>query len=807
MKPLSREDARKLGLDVVLERLQEHLVGEQSAELLSDPTPFSELDTLNAELSRVSEMQECLRFDDAFQLGDIPDIDPVLAQLGPSGLALEGTDLLLLARVARNSEEVAAYFVDRRESYPGVVTIFRDLPEASLPWREVEQALDEKGDIRDGASPTLSRIRKQLASARSSAREAAFSALKKASANGYATDEQPTIRGGRMVIPVRAEAKRKVSGFVHDVSSSGQTVYIEPAASLEANNRVRELELEDIRECHAIRVRLSEPFRTAKAHLKQACACLMAVDLLRAKARLANELEATVPLVGQDGQIAITQARNPELALVFRRDHPGRKVVPFDLSFGADHTMIIVSGPNAGGKSVTMKAVGLMAAMLALGLPIPVGEKSRFDLFSGIHLDIGDEQSMSDDLSTYTSHLRNMSRILEQADASSLVLIDEAGTGTDPEAGGATAQAILEELHRREVRTVVTTHYGPLKLFAHDTPGVQNASMTFDQERLEPTYEFAPGIPGSSYAREIAARSGIPKAIIARSAELVDSGQASAEALIQDLMQRNSSLQEALETAEKTRKILQTREKALQERLDQIHEERDQIRGKALASADQIMKEANRTIEKTIREIKESAADPERTKAARQKLESTKKKFEQGVQKTETKRKQRRKKKPSAAKEPAAQGPIQVGDQVRMEDGQTVGQVMEISGKRAMVAFDSLQMKTELDRLVKVGRRPKQQVRVKQSATAGSNLNVASVGTRLDIRGKRADEALSEIVPFIDRALAAGVARVEIVHGKGTGALRAVLHEYLATQEGIRDFGEAPITEGGAGATHVRFVD
>lgn len=807
MRPLSPEDARKLGLDVILERLQEHLVGERSVELIAELSPFQNLEALSSELSRVSEMQECLRFDDPFQLGDIPDVGHILSQLGPAGLALEGGDLLILARIARDSEEAASYFTSRHEAYPGVARIFSHLPEDTLPWREVEQALDEKGEIRDGASAALSRIRKQLTSARSSAREAAFDALKMAAASGYATDEQPTIRGGRMVIPVRAEAKRKINGFVHDVSSSGQTVYIEPAASLEANNRVRELELEDIRECHAIRVRLSEPFRGAKTHLKEAQACLGAIDLLRAKARLAIELDAIVPEVGTEGCIEINQARNPELALFFRKDHPGRKVVPFDLSLGGAHTMIIVSGPNAGGKSVTMKAVGLMAAMLAMGLPIPVGEKSRFDLFQGIHLDIGDEQSMLDDLSTYTSHLRNMSRILERADASSLVLIDEAGTGTDPEAGGATAQAILEELHRRRVRTVVTTHYGPLKLFAHDTPGVQNASMTFDQDRLEPTYEFAVGIPGSSYAREIASRSGIPNAIILRSSELVDSGQASAEALIQDLMHRNSSLQEALETAESTRKKLQEREKTLQDRLDQIHEERDQIRGKALASADQIMKEANRTVEKTIREIKESAADPGRTKEARKKLETTKKKFEQGVRKTESKQKQRRKKLPTPSKGPAEAGPIQVGDQVRMEDGQAVGEVMELSGKRAVVAFDSLQMKTELDRLVKVGRRPKQQVRVSQSATSGSKLNVASVSTRLDIRGKRADEALSEIVPFVDRALAAGVARVEIVHGKGTGALRAVLHEFLATQDGIKDFGEAPITEGGAGATHVRFAD
>ena len=807
MNPLRPEDARKLGLDSILERLHEHLTGEMSGERLSGMAPFRDLEAVRAEFRRVSQMQDCLQFDDPFGLGSIPRLGSVLSQLGPSGLALEGQDLLLLASVARSAEETGSYFLSRREAYPDLAAIVEPIGDIDLPWREVERALDEKGDVRDGASAELSRIRKSLAGARASARDAAFTALKKASANGYATDEQPTIRGGRMVIPVRAEAKRKVDGFVHDVSASGQTVYIEPAASLEGNNRVRELELEDIRECHVIRTRLSEPFRTARPVLERAIRCLVAIDILRAKARLARDLGAVVPVVGNEGRIEIREARNPELSLVFGRDHPGRTVIPFDLTLGGENTMVVISGPNAGGKSVTMKAVGLMAAMVSLGLPIPVAETSRFDLFSNVFLDIGDEQSMSDDLSTYTSHLRNMSRILDGAEQDSLVLIDEAGTGTDPEAGGATAQAILEALHRRGVRTLVTTHYGPLKLFAHDTPGVLNASMTFDQEKLVPTYGFAIGVPGSSYAREIAARSGIPEDVIARSMELVDSGQANAESLIQDLMQRNGELEEALTAAEATRSALQKREKTLQERLDTIQEERDRIRSEALASADRIVKDANRAVEKTIREIKESAADPQRTKAARQQLEETRQKVEKAVQKTEKKRQKRKKKTVRPAPEPALRGPIQVGDQVKVGDGQTVGEVVELAGKRAVVAFDSMQMKTTVDQLTKVGRRTRQEVRVKQSATDGGKLNVHAVATRLDIRGRRADEALSEIVPFLDRALAAGVSRVEVIHGKGTGALRAVLHEYLASMDGISDFGEAPISEGGAGATHVRFRD
>ncbi|MDA0875402.1 MAG: Smr/MutS family protein [Bacteroidetes bacterium] len=805
MQPLSAEATRKLGLDMVLDRLRDHLVGERSADGLRDFLQLDGLDAVTGALAATRQMQDCLSFEEPFFLGDIPDVEPILAQLGPSGVALEGADLLTLARLVRSFEALEAFFGERADSLPRLAAIFEGGDHPDLPWRHIESAIDEKGEVKDNASPELARIRRALASARAQARNAALDALKRATAAGYATEEQPTIRGGRLVIPVRAEAKRKIDGFVHDVSATGQTVYIEPAASLESNNRVRELELEDIRECHAIRVRLSEPFRTERPFLRRAVQALTRLDLERAKALLARDLDAVVPEVRQEGCILIQQARNPELSLVFRRDGSGREVIPFDLTMGGDHTMVVISGPNAGGKSVTMKAVGLMAAMVAMGLPIPVEEGSRFDLFDGVHLDIGDEQSMSDDLSTYTSHLRNISRILVAAGEDSLVLIDEAGTGTDPEAGGATAQAVLEALHARRVRTIVTTHYGPLKLFAHDTPGVLNASMSFDQEALRPTYGFQPGIPGSSYAREIAARSGIPDAIIRRAAQLVDSGQANAEALIQDLMHRNSRLEESLQEAEAMRASLQEREATLRAKLETIEEERDRIRSKAVAAAENIVREANRAVEKTIREIKESAADPERTREARQRLDRTRDKVEQAARKVERKQETRKQKERKTQAPPdASPGPVRVGDRVRMEDGEAVGEVLELMGRKARVAFGSIQATTSLDRLVRVGGKARQEVRVRQ--TGNAQLSVTAVSTRLDIRGMRVDEALSDIVPFIDRAMASGVSRVEVIHGKGTGALRSVLHDFLGTVGGVHHFEEAPISEGGAGVTHIHFA-
>lgn len=802
-----QEAGNKLGLDVVIARLAELLLEEESRVHLAASLEFDGLEAVRKELSTVAELQECLRHDDPFLLGPYADIRQQLSEIGPSGVALDATDLLLLAHTARSAVTVHRYFEDRTEKYPLLFRALSDPETDQLPFREVFKAIDLSGEILDSASSELQRIRRGLTRAQGSARKAALDALRKASAAGFAAEEQPTIRGGRLVIPVRAEAKRRVDGFVHDVSASGQTVYIEPAASLESNNRVRELEYDEIRECHRIRVELTELFREVRPLLKAAWLRLVRADILQAKARLANEMDAIVPSVEHNGGIQIIQARNPELMLVFNREGGKRSVVPFDLDLGGDNTMIVISGPNAGGKSVTMKAVGLMALMVSKGLPIPVAPGSRFDLFDTVHADIGDEQSMSDDLSTFTSHLKNLSNIITTAGPRDLALIDEAGTGTDPEAGGAMARAILEVLHRNGVRTIVTTHYGPLKLFAHETDGIQNASMTFDQDALRPTYEFNPGIPGSSYAREIAARSGMPDEVIERSAQLVDSGQASAESLIQDLMRRNAMLEESLIHTEAMRKDLEARKESLQTRLDGLQEERDRIKEDALRSADTIMRDANRAVEKTIRDIRESAANPERTKQARVQLEEKKAEVKQAVKKTEKKRRSRSRRKQSDSSLPdVISGPIRVGDRVRLSDGQTIGEVLEMKKNQVLVAFASMQMKIDLDRLIRVGGKSKQEVKVRGASTTASGLSVQSVSTRLDIRGKRADEALAEIVPFVDRALAAGVERIEVLHGKGTGALRSVLHDFLSTVDGISRFDEAPIMEGGAGVTHIHFA-
>ncbi|MBT6425702.1 MAG: endonuclease MutS2 [Bacteroidetes Order II. Incertae sedis bacterium] len=802
MKLFPLESADKLGLDIVLDRLKTHFRGEATARSQHDFLNPGSHEAVRAELGYVDELQQCLRFDDPIQFLDFPDIQEFLARVLPEGAVLDALELRSIARVLQLAERIGTYFGRRKEKYPLVSAELINLVVPSSPADTILGAIEDTGEIRDSASPELNRIRRELVSARGSVRAAAMKALVRASSDGFAADDQPTIRAGRVVIPVRAEAKRKVAGFVHDASATGQTVYIEPEAALHGNNRVRELELEEVREIFLIRERLSSAVRLVLPHTREIRQRLTLFDFRLAKATLGNEMSAIVPKVGNEGVIQIQDGFNPALVLHFNNEGKKRKVIPFSVELGKEHDVLIISGPNAGGKSITMKGIGLITTMVAMGMPVPVDDRSRVDVFDALYSDIGDEQSLSDDLSTFTSHLKNLSSILDSATDRSLVLIDEAGTGTDPEAGGALARAVLEQLLMSGVRTVVTTHFGPLKVFAHETERVANGSMVFDQSELRPTYEFVFGLPGSSYATEISQRAGMPDSVLTRAHELMDGGHASAEALIAELMERNNSLAQSLEETDRVRSELSLQRDTLASRLSSIEEEKQGIREKALEQADAIVRGANRAIERTIREIKESGANKEKTKSARDRLKRTGETLTNESKRTEKKKATRKKRR---VEKTTGSSPIGLGDQVRMENATTVGEVLELEGKDALVAFGSMQMRSPIARLVKVGGKAKQQVSVKQSLSASGGLTAHDVRTRLDIRGKRVEEAYSEVVPFVDRGMAAGLSRMEVVHGKGTGALRQILHEILGSMDGVKGFEEAPLSEGGAGVTIIHF--
>lgn len=794
----------KVGFDVVQDAVRDALRSDAAFDVLENWSPETDLERLNFELRRIEELVAGMESDERVPFSAIPDAVEAIRRSAPEGAMLSLEDLLDVAHVIRVARQVRAWFESRGARYAAIRETVLGIAVPAELATAIGSAISDDGQVSDTASPELRRIRRALMTARNRVREAAQRALRDASAAGYATEEQPTIRGGRVVIPVRAEAKRKVQGFVHDVSASGQTVYIEPAAALEYNNEVRELEVAEAHEVERIRRALTDGVRAARSELTDAVRRLLHLDVRLAKASVCYRIGATRPEVHDEGVIDIRDARNAALMLHMQSDASGRSVVPMDVALNDSQRIMVISGPNAGGKSVAMKALGLFATMLSYGLLLPVAPGSRFDLFHALMVDIGDEQSMEDDLSTFSSHLTNLRHIVEQADKHTLVLIDEAGTGTDPEAGGAMARAVLEQLAACGARTVVTTHFGPLKVYAHDAEGVVNASMLFDEERLEPTYQLQTGLPGSSFASEIAERVGLPQAVIARARAILGDSTMRADSLIADLVSKNRSLDERVGEAERALEDARTKQTRLDTRLAALAAEGDAIRQKALREAEGIVKGANRAVERTIREIRESQAAQEQTERARERLGRTKEHIETRARKVDA-RSQPRKTTPKKASKESNAG-LSVGDQVRVDTGDAVGEVVEISRKDILVALGSMQLRVAPDRLTKVGGPRAQQVRVSHSLQSDGTLSIQQVSQRLDIRGHRVDEAVSKLMPFLDRAIGAGLDRVDILHGKGTGALRQVVADYLDSTPQVVRHGEAPIEEGGAGITVVHLV-
>jgi len=814
----------KLGFDVIRDRLDGKLKSPLGQERLDGMQPARTMDWLRAELDRVEELQAAFQYDDAVPLSNFYDLRSVLRRAAPEEAFVDPEDLKAVRLTLVTVRRLKQYFEDRTRDYPRLA----DAVERITPLPDLEEhvasVLEEDATLRDDASEELLRLRRRIRKKENELRDTLDEALRNAVSQGYATEDQATIRGGRMVIPVRAEAKRKIDGFVHDTSASGQTVYIEPAACLELNNEVRELKSAEQREIERI-------LREVTAHLRRETdameANLRAVgqfDLLQAKARLANRLDAVVPKLNEEGRIDLHEGRNPVLELHFQSlgdeaDAPDwapdaeggaedREVVPLDLTLGDDFHTLVITGPNAGGKTVAMKTVGLFSLMLAFGVPIPVAPHSSFPLFDRIMADIGDEQSIEDDLSTFSSHVSNLRHMLQAAGDNSLVLIDEAGTGTDPDEGGALAQAVLERLTAVGARTIATTHQGTLKVYAHQTEGVENGSMEFDQETLRPTYRYQEGVPGSSYAFEIAQRMGLDDELLDRARTLAGEQKTAMENLISTFEKRTQQLEDELYQAEKAKEKAEEEQRRHEEKRRKLEKEREEFRRQALEEAERIVEDANARIEQTIKEIKEAQAETEATQEAREKLEDYKETL--GDERADAE---------AAASAPAADAPasdddasarpdrqpdapIRAGDKVVVDDGSTEVEVQEVDDGEALVIMGSMHMRVDPDRLTKVGE-PESDPDPEPSTGGDSSMAALQASPSIDVRGQRVDEAEQNVQHFLDDAIAAGLDTVDILHGKGTGALRNAIHELLVERSDITDYGKAPIEEGGAGVTKV----
>lgn len=673
------------------------------------------------------------------------------------------------------------------------------LPNSLLP--HLNRVLDENGRIRDNASPELVEIRRALLKSRNGIRRKVDELLRQYKQNGFAKEDASlTVRDGRLVIPIFAEYKRAVRGFVHGSSSSGQTLYVEPGEILDLNNDIKELEYREKAEIIRILTELTDQIRPEVPTLREGSKFLGLLDFVRAKARLAMRLKAVLPTIADEPLIRWRRARHPVLQLSFEAQQ--RAVVPQDLSLHSEQRILLISGPNAGGKSVTLKMTGLLQYMLQCGLLIPVEEGSEAGTFRDIMIDIGDEQSIENDLSTYSSHLANMRFFLQKAGRKSLCLIDEFGAGTEPGLGGAIAEAILESLHHKLVFGVITTHYGNLKYFADRNEGLVNGAMRYDVDHLSPLYELETGQPGSSFALEIARKMGLPQEVVKAARQKAGDKQIGIEKLLRQLEQERKELQD------------QNRELGIQRRkYEQLlleYEEKNRFfkakkkafMDEARAEAARLLQGVNQQIEHTIRVIKESQADKAATKEARRELDQLKSQIlsQQPAPQPPTQ--------PSRSEpEEPVPNTIEQGAYVRIKGQMAIGEVLELQGRQALVGLGSLKTSVPIQRLERVSRKAYRNQEAAREPSSGVKLDLVqkkSVFTHeLDLRGKRADEAMMLFEAFMDDALLSGASSLTILHGKGDGILREMVRNQLRGYQQVAHFQDGHADRGGHGVTHV----
>ena len=707
----------------------------------------------------------------------------------------------------------------------------------------IDRIIDKYGRMKDNASPELARIRHELQLAQGSASRALASILKQAQADGLIDrDVTPTMREGRLVIPVPPMHKRRIGGIVHDESATGKTVYIEPQQVVEANNRIRELESDERRERTRILLAFTAELRPAVPQVRASQRFLGRIDFLLAKAAYARQTNAIAPELCDDAFIDWREARHPVLEARLKKQD--KAVVPLTIRLGnakkqgmtktetsAGARILVISGPNAGGKSVCLKTVALLQYMLQCGLLIPMREDSCCGLFRNLFIDIGDEQSIDDDLSTYSSHLRNMKHFLRFSDPQTLLLIDEFGSGTEPRIGGAIAEAVLQRLNEREAFGVITTHYDNLKHLAEDTPGIVNGAMLYDRGRLQPLFQLSIGQAGSSFAVEIAQQTGLPADIIDQAKALAGEEHIDYERHLQDIARDKRYWADKRQKVHQLEKQLEERIARYDEQMGTIKEKRREILADARQKAEDMLSRSNATIENTIRQIKEAAADKEATRSARSGLERFKQelaaagmppateKSRKQHDKNTAKTRQQNGSRPSLPTAGAAQfireqPHFAIGDRVRKQGAPLVGEIVALTDKQALVAFGAIQSYIPLRLLEYVSARQakqqaaeahKQQTRVFVPTNVSESIRKKSLtfSRELDLRGMRADEALTELTTYIDDAVMVGADEVRILHGTGTGALRQLTRDYLAMQRHVSDYHDAHPDHGGPGITVV----
>ena len=837
----------KIGFDEIRTLLKERCLSTLGKEMVDAIQPSGESDVINEWLTQVREFRRLQEEADDFPMHYFFDVRQAVARLRLEGTHLDEGELFDLRRSLDTINQIVNYLnrsdddndgEKRTYPYPALHRLTEDVMTFPQLVQRIDTILDKFGKIKDSASPQLADIRRELSRTEGSISRTLNGILRAAQSEGLVEkDVTPAIRDGRLVIPVSQGLKRKIRGIVHDESASGKTVFIEPAEVVEANNRIRELEADERREI--IRI-LTEFAKLVRPHVKpilESYKFLATIDLIHAKAELARLIKGIEPAVNAYPHIDWIQAAHPLLRLSLEKQ--GKSVVPLDIMLTRDKRILIISGPNAGGKSVCLKTAGLTQYMLQCGLSVAIGERSRTGVFKNIFIDIGDEQSIENDLSTYSSHLMNMKQMMRYADDSTLLLIDEFGTGTEPQIGGAIAEAVLAQFCAKQAYGVITTHYQNLKHFAESHDGVVNGAMLYDRQQMRPLFQLSIGNPGSSFAIEIARKIGLPEDVIKAASEIVGSDYIQSDKYLQDIVRDKRYWENKRQTIHQREKNLEQTIARYENEVKELEQSRKDILRKAKEQAEEVLKESNKMIERTIKEIRESQAEKEETKKIREQLEA----FKAGVKEIDTAandemiarkmrqiqerraRKEKRKREKekeneklktnnqqsaNATPSPVAVAPLKQGDTVRIKGLSSVGKIESLDGKMATVIFGDMRTKMRAERLEHAEapkkEEPRAYVSVGRQTRETMDEHKLNFKQDIDVRGMRGDEALTAVTYFIDDAILVGVKRVRILHGTGTGILRQLIRQYLATRPDVESYRDEHVQFGGAGITVVELA-
>ena len=806
----------KLGFTKIRELVAAECSNALAVRMAHEMSFSNNYDHVVRELQQTEEFRQILVLENSFPSQDFTDLTEELARLRLDGTVIELEALFDLKCSLRTIGECLRFLLrDEPVRYPMLHELAKRVElDPAIP-KALNKIVDDKGEIYDNASDTLLDIRRQMVNKRNDADIQISRQLARAKHEGWAPENaEVTIRNGRMVIPMLDTHRRKIKGIIHDESATRQTAYLEPSEVVELGNDLRELEFAERHEIQKILARFTDMIRPRLDALVGAYRFLARIDFVRAKARFALQLRAGRPIVDSIAKISWLEARHPLLYL----NHKG-EVVPFDINLDDEAHILIVSGPNAGGKSVCLKAVGLIQYMLQCGMLVPCRETSEFGIFDSIFIDIGDQQSIDDDLSTYTSHLQNMKQLLATADEGTLFLLDELGGGTEPRSGCAIAEALLEELHRRHAFGVATTHYADLKLLADKCEGIRNGAMLFDTERMQPLYRLAIGHPGSSFAFEIARSIGFPEEVLKSASQKVGGTMLNFEHQLQQLELDKREV-------ERQRKELEVADTLLAEVTDkyrrlnqQLESRRHEILSNARKEAQQILADANRTVEQTISQIKSAQAERERTLQARQQMKAEAERLASAQERHDELLEQLKSGANVPRKAPATPGtapdtdtadtPVTVGCIVRIDGQDTFGQVVEIKGKKAVVESNSIRMTIALSRLTATKKKAiptdklSRQNNRFQSIYDDINEKRKTFNPTIDLRGQRADEAMENLQHFIDDAQLLSEKELRILHGKGYGILKQIIRDYLAGNRDVQSFHSERLELGGDGITVV----